>query len=73
MKKTIEIEAYLTPSGIPICAKNIKEGKFCIFLRYSHFGTKTHCCFTDNELSTGESGYTEPDKSCPLWRSKDVK
>jgi hypothetical protein len=72
MKKTIEIEVYQAPDGKPSCAKNIYEGKFCIFLRLSHFGTRSHCAFAENEVFIGKNKFIEPDKACPLWRNQDA-
>ena len=80
---SLEIPVYYTPKGKPTCSRDVKEGKFCIFLETRHFGQRMHCGFTGRENPLypyqlvddegGHLGYPKPHYCCPLHESPIAK
>ena len=69
MKKTIEIEVFVSPDGKPTCCLNVLEKKFCRFMMTTRFGTQEICNVTNKELfrdDTGE-GWVRPCDGCFIW------
>lgn len=63
-----------TVDGKPACMAWYGNGGHdrmaCFFLGASHFGSKHHCLYCDEEIWPSESEMLEPVDKCPLWAKK---
>lgn len=65
-----KVSKYRDDKGNHVCASDFRTGEFCVFLRTSHFGTREHCCFDEQNMlerkGKGTLGYLIPCDNCPL-------
>lgn len=66
--RTIKIAAYTDPAGVPVCARDFKQGHVCKFLRARHFGTVEICGVTGLDVYRDDGkGWIRPSDGCIVW------
>lgn len=71
-KTNIEIDAYFDGEN-PTCAKDFRNGEFCIFYYTASFGTREMCHFSKGEILHRRMEYTGtliPCENCPIHNKK---
>lgn len=68
----LPVVVYFNPDGAQTCCLSHPEGKSCIFLQTSMFGTKDSCAITGLQIYRGGGGFgwLEP-VDCPLSTCKE--
>lgn len=78
MKRTVEVEAFLTPGGKPTC--RTREGT-CFLLGATHFGTRSVCLLahaSEDARNPGilyryeDDGFLKPHSMCFVWPQEEA-
>lgn len=71
--KTIQVQAYTDPHGLPTCCVDMGNHQQCVFFRVLKFGALETCVFAEQigrdqkALERREPGYLIPHENCPVW------
>jgi hypothetical protein len=69
--KTISIQRFRSPDGLPTCCANHEAGETCRFLASRKFGTVDACMLGEQrDLAPRRMDFQRPDARCEVWATE---